>query len=175
MARPLSYLHRIPAAIQFLEQSQADYVTRRDVQKILRLKRATAIRLLNESDHAIPLGVSLVCKRQDLIHYLKELRDNPDGRGAIERHNKVGRALEQMAQLMTQKGPTVAVNEQAAVLMRTRLQSLPEGVELQPWELRIRFHGATEFLQKFGAVVYALQNDWEAVRKFLEGSQKFSG
>jgi hypothetical protein len=44
-------------------------------------------------------------------------------------------------------------------------------VILERGELRIRFHGAADFLQKFGAVVFALKNDWERISEFLEGGK----
>ncbi len=42
-------------------------------------------------------------------------------------------------------------------LMGTRFANLPPGVELRRGELRIAFYGTEDFLQKVGAVVFALQ------------------
>jgi hypothetical protein len=42
-------------------------------------------------------------------------------------------------------------------------------VDLQPGELRIQFRGTDDFLGKFGAVVFALNNDFERVSEFIDG------
>jgi hypothetical protein len=34
--------------------------------------------------------------------------------------------------------------------------------------LRIAFFGTEDFLQKFGAMVYALHNDFEKIQEFIE-------
>jgi hypothetical protein len=64
----------------------------------------------------------------------------------------------------------VAREEQAEALLSSRFSSLPPGVDLAPGELRIAFSGTEEFLQKFGAVVFALRNDFERIQEFIDGA-----
>ena len=56
----------------------------------------------------------------------------------------------------------------AEAIRSTRFGQLPAGVDLAPGELRIRFSGTNDFLQKFAAMVYALNNDFEGIREFIE-------
>ena len=59
-------------------------------------------------------------------------------------------------------------NDASMALLSARFNSLPSGVELTPTELKITFAGTDDFLQKVGALVYALQNDLEAVSEFID-------
>jgi hypothetical protein len=62
----------------------------------------------------------------------------------------------------------VARDDQALALVNTRFSRLPANVELTPTSLHIDFHGTEDFLRAFGAVVYALNNDFEAVQEHIE-------
>jgi hypothetical protein len=48
------------------------------------------------------------------------------------------------------------------------LGKLPPGVELTPGRLTVDFFGTENFLEKVGAIVFALQNDYEAITEFIE-------
>jgi hypothetical protein len=76
--------------------------------------------------------------------------------------------LEGIGRLARAKHLEIARNERAVELMSTRFASLPPGITLTPDSLEIEFHGMEDFLAKFGAVVYALHNDYERVGEFVE-------
>ena len=48
------------------------------------------------------------------------------------------------------------------------LLKVASGVALTTGELKIEFFGTEDFMQKFGAVVYALENDYEQISAFIE-------
>ena len=73
-----------------------------------------------------------------------------------------------MLRFASRKHKEIARDTAASALVGSRFGSLPAGVDLQPGALRIDFQGPADFLQKFGAVVFALQNDWETVSEFLK-------
>jgi hypothetical protein len=78
-----------------------------------------------------------------------------------------------MVRMARGKHKEIARDEGARELVSTRFASLPPGVELTPSSLRIEFFGSEDFLRKFGAVVYALHNDYERITEFIEtGSQQ---
>lgn len=60
-------------------------------------------------------------------------------------------------------------------LISTRLASLPPGVTLTPRSLHIDFQGREEFLERIGAVIFALQNDTERMLAFLEQQPAAAG
>jgi hypothetical protein len=72
--------------------------------------------------------------------------------------------------------PTVVANltrvvsgeEATTCLLSTTFRKLPKNVTLTPQHLEIEFNGTEDFLKAFGAVVYALQNDFEEISRFLE-------
>ena len=57
---------------------------------------------------------------------------------------------------------------EAAQLLSARFDRLPDGVELTPHSLHIEFRGREEFLERLGAVVFALENDTELVLALLD-------
>ena len=57
---------------------------------------------------------------------------------------------------------------EAAELVGTRFDRLPDGVELTPSSLHIEFQGREEFLERLGAVIFALENDTERVLGFVD-------
>jgi hypothetical protein len=58
--------------------------------------------------------------------------------------------------------------DQTAELLSTTFRKLPANVTLPPCNLHIDFLGTEKFLQAFGAVVYALHNDYEAISQIIE-------
>jgi hypothetical protein len=50
----------------------------------------------------------------------------------------------------------------------TRFQNLPPNITFTPQSLRLEFYGTEDFLAAVGALVYALQNDYQAISAFIE-------
>jgi hypothetical protein len=88
----------------------------------------------------------------------------------IARRQRLESYLDSIVQSSSRRHKQVARNAEAEALLSTRLTSLPCVVDLSPHELRIAFHGAEDLLPKVGAVVYALQNDFEKIQEFIENS-----
>ena len=63
----------------------------------------------------------------------------------------------------------IARDDEALQLMSTRFSKLPENVTLTRQSLHLNFSGTEEFLQAMAAVVFALNNDYEAVAAFIRG------
>lgn len=166
-ASPL-YAHRLEDGIRALGVMAADWIDRRTLQETLGVSKWTAWRILKRCGAQEGPGGSLVCQRLELLNQLTRLRE--DGRFApeIARRTRVEQYLEGMARYASQRHKQIARNEAAVDLLSSRFANLPPGVDLQPRELRIRFQGTEEFLQKFGAVVFALHNDYEEISEFLD-------
>ena len=96
-----------------------------------------------------------------------------DGRFApeIARHQRVEQYLDGMARFVHGKNKEIARNQAAGTLLGSRFSTLPPGVDLQAGELRIQFSGMDEFLEKFGAVVFALNNDYEKISQFMDAGR----
>jgi hypothetical protein len=76
--------------------------------------------------------------------------------------------LDGIVHFASRKHKEISRDSGAAALVSSRVANLPEGVELGPGELRIRFTDSEDFLQKFGAVVFALHNDLEQIQELLD-------
>ena len=63
-------------------------------------------------------------------------------------------------------------DSRALQLLSTRFDKLPAGVTLSPARLMIEFFGTEDFLEKFGAVVFALQNDLGEISAFIESEAR---
>jgi hypothetical protein len=53
----------------------------------------------------------------------------------------------------------------AAGIQKLKLDGLPEGIDLDPGELRIRFHHLHQLLEKLFALSQALANDYETFER----------
>jgi len=162
------YVHRLAEGIAALEAFPGEWIDRRALEEALAVSKWTAWRILKRCGATEGPGGALVCPRADLLAQLRRLQQ--DGRFApeIERRQRLARYLDSIVQSASRAHTPVARHAQAETLLSTRFSSLPPGVDLAPTELRICFAGPQDFLRKFGAVVYALHNDWDAIEEFIE-------
>ena len=166
-AAPL-WIHRLADALPSLASLPQDLVDRRTLEELLGVGKWTAWRILRHCGAEDGPGGALVCHRHSLLEKLRAVQQ--DGRMApeIARRQRVERYLDGILQFAARKHKEIARNTAAEALISSRFGNLPEGVVLQPGKLEVEFHGPEDFLRKFGAVVFALQNDWETVSEFLE-------
>jgi hypothetical protein len=161
------YSHRLSEAIATLSLLEMEWIDRRALEEILAVSKWTAWRLMKACGASEGPGGALAMRRVELIERLETLRQ--EGRVVQEnaRHSRLETYLDSMARFAGTK-KEIARDEAARELVSTRFASLPPGVELTPSALRIEFAGTEDFLAKFGAVVYALHNDYERITGFIE-------
>jgi hypothetical protein len=168
-ARP-SYFAKLPAGIEALRALQTDWIDRRQLEEALSISKTVAWRLLRLCGVEPGPGGALVSRREGLISQLEQLvRDG----GAVELEIRRRGRLEE---LLGRIRPAVVANltrvvrnqEQALDLINTRFTKLPGNVALTPRSLHIDFSGTEDFLKAIGAVIYALNNDFEAISEFVE-------
>ena len=140
-----SWAWRIPDVLSALRGYPEQWIDRRQVEELFGCSKTVAWRILRAAGVEPGLGRALLCRREDLIARLERIRP-----AVIANMTKVAR------------------DDQAHALVNTRFKNLPPNVELTPTSLHIDFHGTEDFLQAFGAVVYALNNDFEAVQQHIE-------
>ena len=162
------YVHRLGAGIAALEALATDLIDRRALEEALGVGKWTAWRILKRCGASDGPGGALVCHREDLISQLRRLQQDGRYGPEIQRRERLEHYLDTIVQAASRHHKEVARNHSAETLLSTCFTSLPPGVDLSPGELRIAFHGTGDFLQKVGAVVYALQNDFEKIQDFIE-------
>jgi hypothetical protein len=164
-----TYCHRIPAAVAALRQSEGEWVDRRRLEELLGVSKTVAWRLLRHCGAEPGPGNTLICRRPALIARLEELLAE-GGRIDLEirRHDRLAAFLEKIRPEVLANLTHVARDAEALALLSSRFQSLPAHVALTPSSLHIDFDSTDQFLAAVGALVYALHNDFEKIRDFLE-------
>ena len=162
------YVHRLADGIAALGALPTDLVDRRTLEEALGVGKWTAWRILKRCGASAGPGGALVCRRQDLLGQLRRLQQDGRFGPEIARRDRLERYLAGIVRDASRRHTEVARTAQAEALLGTRFGQLPPGIDLAPDELRIRFSGATDFLQKFAAMVYALNNDFEGIKEFIE-------
>jgi len=166
------YVHRLGPGIAALEALVTDIIDRRALEEALGVGRWTAWRIMKRCGAEDGPGGTLVCRRHDLLAQLRRLQQDGRFGPEIERRRRLERYLDTIVQSASRQHKEVARNATAETLLSTCFRSLPPGVDLSRGELRIAFRGTDDFLQKVGAVVFALQNDFEKIQEFIENGSK---
>jgi hypothetical protein len=166
-ARP-AYFHRLADAIAVLEKLPSAWIDRQTLQQILGVSKTVAWRILRRCGVSERPGNTLICERRQLLAALESLRTGQECAGELQRRQRLEERLTQLVTAARSQHIRVVPNSRALELLSTRFAQLPPGVELSPARLTIEFYGTEDFLEKFGAVVFALQNDFEAISQFIE-------
>jgi len=168
-ARP-AYFHRLGDAIKILEKLPVAWIDRQTLQQVLGVSKTVAWRVLRRCGATPGPGNTLTCPRPALVRALQELHEDPDCRRELGRRERLEDRLTQLVAAARSQQIRVVPDTRALELVSTRFAELPAGVSLSPYRLTIDFFGTEDFLEKFGAVVFALQNDYEAISEFIEAA-----
>lgn len=172
-ARPF-YFHRLSDAIAELRRSTAEWVDRRMLEETLGISKPVAWRLMRRCGAEEGPGHALVCWREELIRALEEYAESGEFRQEARRRGRVEAYLLEMAEFALSRKTQVAADRKASELLSSRFGKLPRGVEMTPRRLTVDFSDPEDFLQKIGSVIFALQNDFDAVREFIESEPRAS-
>ena len=166
-ARP-AYFHRLADAITVLERLSSAWIDRQTLQEVLGVSKTVAWRILRQCGASPGPGNTLICERHQLVEALENLRTGKQCGRELRRRQRLEDRLTQLLTAARSQHVRVVPNSRALELVSTRFAHLPPGVELSPARLTIEFFGTEDFLEKFGAMVFALQNDFEAISRFFE-------
>jgi len=166
-ARP-AYFHRISEALETFRSIELDWIDRRTLQDVLGVSKTVAWRILRLCGATDGPGNTIVCRREELISALERLSLSEPCDRELRRRFRLEQNLAQLLRTARATHIQVAPPSHTVELVSTRFGKLPTGVELSPSRLTIDFLGTKDFLEKVGAIVFALQNDYEAVSEFIE-------
>jgi hypothetical protein len=162
------YLHRLADGIAALEALPNEVIDRRTLEEALGVGKWTAWRIMKQCGAEDGPGGALVCQRSHLLSQFRRFQEDHRFAPEIARRQRVASYLDHIVQHASRQHKEIARNQQAEALLSSRFGKLPPGVKLAPDELHIAFHGTEDLLQKLGAVVYALNNDFERIEEFIE-------
>lgn len=165
-AQPV-WFQRLDEAIAILESAPADasrWVDRQSVQSLFGVSVTGAWRILTAAGAESGPGGALVIDRNDFLPVLRRWRASRTVTEEVERRGRVARRLTVIAD-QWRSSRTV---ELPARVREVRAATLPQGVTLEPGCLTVRFVTAQEFVTQLGSVLFALQQDWDAMRARIE-------
>jgi len=166
-ARP-AYFHRIHEALETFRSLDLDWIDRRTLQEVLGVSKTVAWRILRLCGASDGPGNTIVCRRPELISALERLWQSETCDGELRRRSRLEHNLAQLLSAARARHIQVAPPGRTIELVSSRFRQLPAGVDLSPSRLVIDFQGTEDFLEKVGAIVFALKNDYEAIREFIE-------
>jgi hypothetical protein len=146
-------------------------VDRAMLQEALGCSQTEAWRILKKLGAEPGPGGALVLAREAFLERVRAYMEDPRVSFELRRRERLEAALDalnprtraRLVKVVGEDRPT-----EAAQLLGSRFDRLPDGVELTPHSLHIKFRGREEFLERLGAVVFALENDTERVLAFID-------
>jgi hypothetical protein len=160
--KPL-WLDRLPEALRQLENGAEPWIDRPALESLLGVGRRRAQQLL--APLAIRrVGTSVVASRADLMAHLKRIAAGEEAYYEERRRKQLSERLAQAREEWVRQPPVwVDVSE----AQRRRVEAhdfdgLPEGVELGPGTIAVRFGQPDEALQKLTALAMAIGRNRQA-------------
>lgn len=167
MAPNHTWIHRIPEVLERLEASETTEFLRQNVADLFDVRKGSAIAIMRELGGS-KRGVQWVIGKRDLLRALNRMLQGKRFAELNQRQARIRQTLDDPA--LKLKRTAVAQGEPAGQMVSSRLSKLPAGVNLSRESLHIDFQGPEDFLLKFGAVVFALQNDYSTIQGMLKSS-----
>lgn len=164
MPRKSEWTEQLPAALEELRRFPASVVDRAILEKVLRIERRTAIRLLHRFG-GFQTGKTFLIDRLQLIEQLEQLDCGDDATIERDRRTRLADELEKTRRLAP--GRKVKIEVPVEVLDR-RMKDLPAGIHLKPGELRIEFFGAEDLLRHLFELSQAMVNDFARFQSAIE-------
>lgn len=155
-AKPL-WIERLPQVIARLEDRPEDWVDRATLESLLGVGRRRAQQLLAR----IPcqrVGATVLAGRADVIAHLRSIAAGDDAHFEHRRQQRLWDQLEPVRQEWTGQPPLLVEVSQSQVrrIETHDFAALPEGVDLAPGSITVRFQDPDEALQKLMSLAMAI-------------------
>jgi hypothetical protein len=163
-----TWLQRVPDLLSRIQSEKAPpLLDRQSIEDLFGVRRRQAIALLHRFD-GYKVGRTFVVPREAVIDFLQNIVASGAIAEAAAKKSSVLEFLGEARQaLQLPSIPLPATTK----LSEITFDGLPPGIRLQPDQLTIHFHGATDLLQKLFSLSQALANDFET----LEGKLAAGG
>lgn len=156
-----TWLHRIPALIQTLENSRVPVIDRFAMERLFLVGRRQAIRLLSLFG-GYQVGRSYIIEREHLLERLRAVLAGAPVDRAVHRKQRLWQTLTRERAQLKARGISILLPSVASI---PRFSALPDGVVLEPGILTITYGQPLELLQKLHALGQALAHDFEGFQR----------
>jgi hypothetical protein len=163
--KPL-WLDRLPAAIRQLEQGSEPWIDRPAIESLLGVGRRRAQQLLAPVAKR-RVGTSVMAHRADLLAHFRRIAAGEEAYYEKQRRQQLWVTLAEARREWVRR-PPVLVEVTQAQLRRVEIHDfdgLPEGVELAPGSITVRFREPDEALQKLMALAMAISLNRQAFER----------
>ena len=152
--KPL-WLQRLPEAIHQLESSEDPWVDRARLESLLGVGRRRAQQLLAPVATRV-VGSSRVARASAVIACLKQAASGDEAGYDTQRRRRLWTKLGEPPVLV--EVPSTTIQR----IVRNDFHGLPEGVDLAPGSIALRFTSSGEALEKLVALALAISHNREA-------------
>lgn len=160
--KPL-WLDRLPGAIRQLKQNSEPWVDRPLLESLLGVGRRRAQQLLAPVAKR-RVGTSIVADRLDVVAHLTQIAAGEEARYEERRRERLWVQLAKARSEWVEQPPVLVEVSNTTVrqVERHDFDGLPEGVELGPGYITVRFADPEEALQKLMALAMAISQNRSA-------------
>jgi hypothetical protein len=157
MPRQAEWLQQVPAVLEALEHVTTPVIDRATLEKLLRIHRRAAIRLMHRFG-GYQAGRTFLIDRPALMRQLKRIAGGEPYRYEIGRRERVGNQLAETRRdlaarrIIIPTAPDVAYRE---------LSGLPSTVRLTPGKLEVTCSDAQDLLRQLMELAQAIANDFD--------------
>jgi hypothetical protein len=157
-----SWMKRIPDIKASLEASSAaPFLDRPAVEKLFRLHRSQAVKLLRKlSSHQV--GNALAAPRERVLAFVRAAQKDKEYRAEQVRRQRVGEVLQEAKADAAARAVRFPI---APSSLPRSLAELPPSIRLTPGHLAISFNDPKELLQQLYALSRALARDFSALER----------
>lgn len=155
MPRKSEWLLSLPSLCSQLKELSVPVVDRGMFEKLFGVRRRRAVQLMHRFG-GFQSGKTFLIERSSLLRQLEALASSEDVGIEARRREKLSFELDQVRQFARAARVPIAVTPD---VYETRVNSLPEGVLLEPGRLTIEFGSQEQLLERLFALSQALVND----------------
>lgn len=156
------WFHRLDEILEELKDLEIPFLDRDAIEKTFGVGERRARQLMRDLP-AIRIGNAIAADRLALIAKLQAIARSDDCVRERDRRQRIGEDLDNVRKRLAARRVRLSV----AADVR-RIGGLPEGIELKPGELRIRFLGAEDLAARLFELSRAMANDWGAFQEAVE-------
>jgi len=167
MPRQAEWFQELPDALEALEQLTTPVIDRATLERLLRIHRRAAIRLMHRFG-GYQAGKMFLISRTALIRQLRRVAVSNAYLIETARRERLGAELDRTRRLSLARN--VRINA-APDKGERRLKDLPPGIHLKPGELHIEFSNAEDLLRLLYELSQAMVSDFARFRDAVEERQ----
>jgi len=164
MPRQAEWFQEVPTALEALEQLTTPVIDRATLERVLRIHRRVAIRLMHRFG-GYQAGKMFLISRPILIRQLKRVAAGKAYLIETARRERLGSELDIARRLSFARNVRI---DGAPDRCERLLKDLPLGIHLKPGELRIEFSGAEDLLRRLYELSQAMVYDFARFRDAVE-------